>query len=48
MHTEEEIQRAAKLVEEFDPSCVPMDDTTELCSEPKPSDQRLGSPGSIA
>jgi DNA-directed RNA polymerase specialized sigma24 family protein len=30
MHTEEEIQRAAKLVEEFDPSGVPMDDTADL------------------
>jgi len=30
MHTEEEIQRAAKLAEEFDPSGVPMDDTTDL------------------
>jgi hypothetical protein len=30
MHTEEEIQRAAKLAEEFDPSCVPIDDTTDL------------------
>jgi len=30
MHTEEEIQRAAKLAEEFDPSDVPMDDTTDL------------------
>ncbi|HLM85651.1 MAG TPA: hypothetical protein VK272_05630 [Solirubrobacteraceae bacterium] len=30
MHTEEEIQRAAKLAEEFDPSRVQMDDTTDL------------------
>jgi hypothetical protein len=30
MHTEDEIQRAAKLAEEFDPSGVPMDDTTDL------------------
>ena len=30
MHTEEEIERAAKLAEEFDPSNVPMDDTTDL------------------
>lgn len=30
MHTDEEIQRAAKLAEEFDPSEVPMDDTTDL------------------
>jgi hypothetical protein len=30
MHTEEEIQRAAKLAEEFDPSGVPMDNTTDL------------------
>jgi hypothetical protein len=30
MHTEEEIQRAAKLAEEFEPSGVPMDDTTDL------------------
>lgn len=30
MHTEEEIQRAAKLAEEFDPSSVAMDDTTDL------------------
>jgi hypothetical protein len=30
MHTDEEIQRAAKLAEEFDPSGVPMDDTTDL------------------
>ena len=30
MHTDEEIQRAAKLAEEFDPSTVPMDDTTDL------------------
>jgi 1-deoxy-D-xylulose 5-phosphate reductoisomerase len=30
MHTNEEIQRAAKLAEEFDPSGVPMDDTTDL------------------
>jgi len=30
MHTEEKIQRAAKLAEEFDPSTVPMDDTTDL------------------
>ena len=30
MHTDEEIARAAKLAEEFDPSDVPMDDTTDL------------------
>jgi hypothetical protein len=30
MHTEEEIRRAAKRAEEFDPSSVPMDDTTDL------------------
>ncbi len=30
MHTEGEIQRAAKLAEEFDPSGVPMDDTSDL------------------
>jgi hypothetical protein len=30
MHTDEEIRRAAKLAEEFDPSTVPMDDTTDL------------------
>jgi hypothetical protein len=30
MHTEEEIRRAAKLAEQFDPSGVPMDDTTDL------------------
>lgn len=30
MHTEKEIQRAAKLAEEFDPAGVPMDDTTDL------------------
>jgi hypothetical protein len=30
MHTEEEIQRAAKLAEESDPSQVPMDSTTDL------------------
>ncbi len=30
MHTEEEIQRAAKLAEEFDPSDTPMDDTIDL------------------
>jgi hypothetical protein len=30
MHTEEEIQRAAKLAEEFDPSGAPMDDTADL------------------
>ncbi len=28
--TDEEIQRAAKLAEDFDPSGVPMDDTTDL------------------
>lgn len=33
MHTEEEIQRAAKLAEEFDPSRVQMDDTTDLRTE---------------
>jgi hypothetical protein len=30
MHTDEEIQRAAKLAEEFDPAGVPIDDTTDL------------------
>jgi hypothetical protein len=30
MHTDEEIQRAAKLAEEFDPSETPMDETTDL------------------
>jgi phage baseplate assembly protein W len=30
MHTEEEIQRAAKLAEEFDPAGMPIDDTTDL------------------
>jgi phage baseplate assembly protein W len=30
MHSEEEIQRAAKFAEEFDPSDVPVDDTTDL------------------
>jgi 1-deoxy-D-xylulose 5-phosphate reductoisomerase len=30
MHTKEEIARAAKLAEEFDPSGVSMDDTTDL------------------
>jgi hypothetical protein len=30
MHTEEEIQRAAKLAVEFDPAGVPIDDTTDL------------------
>jgi hypothetical protein len=30
MHTDEEIQRAAKLAEQFDPSDIPMDDTTDL------------------
>lgn len=30
MHTEEEIQRAAKLAEEFDPAGAPIDDTTDL------------------
>lgn len=30
MHTEEDIQRAAKLAKEFDPSGVPMDDTNDL------------------
>jgi hypothetical protein len=30
MHTDEEIQRAAKLAEHFDPSGIPMDDTTDL------------------
>ncbi len=30
MHTEEEIQRAAKLAEEFEPSSAAMDDTTDL------------------
>jgi 1-deoxy-D-xylulose 5-phosphate reductoisomerase len=30
MHTDEEIQRAAELAEEFDPSGAQMDDTTDL------------------
>lgn len=30
MHTEEEIQRAAKLAEEFDPSGAQIDDTADL------------------
>lgn len=30
MHSEEEIQRAAKLAEEFDSSSLPMDYTTDL------------------
>lgn len=30
MHSVEEIQRAAKLADEFDPSGVPADDTTDL------------------
>jgi hypothetical protein len=30
MHTDEEIQRAAKLAESLDPSGVPMEDTTDL------------------
>jgi hypothetical protein len=30
MHTDEEIQRAAKLAEEFDPAGAQMDDTTDL------------------
>lgn len=30
MHTNEEIQRAAKLAEEFGPAGVPIDDTTDL------------------
>lgn len=30
MHTDEEIQRAAKLAEDFDPSGTSMDDTTDL------------------
>ena len=30
MHTEEEIQRAAKLAQGLDPSGIPMDDTTDL------------------
>jgi hypothetical protein len=30
MHTDEEIQRAAKLAEDFDPSGVPMEATTDL------------------
>jgi 1-deoxy-D-xylulose 5-phosphate reductoisomerase len=29
-HTDEEIERAAKLAEEFNPSTVAMDDTTDL------------------
>ncbi|HEY2282528.1 MAG TPA: hypothetical protein VGH60_03140 [Solirubrobacteraceae bacterium] len=30
MHTDEEIQRAAKLAEKFDPSGIQIDDTTDL------------------
>ncbi len=30
MHTDEQIARAAKLAEQFDPSNVPMDDTSDL------------------
>jgi hypothetical protein len=30
MHTNEEIERAAKLAEDFDPSGIPIDDTTDL------------------
>jgi hypothetical protein len=30
MHTDEEIERAAKLAQEFDPSETPMDDTSDL------------------
>jgi hypothetical protein len=30
MHTDEEIQRAAKLAEEFDPANTTMQDTTDL------------------
>ena len=30
IHTEEEIERAAKLAEEFEPAGVPTDDTTDL------------------
>ena len=30
MHTEEDIQRAAKLAEKFDPSDAQTDDTTDL------------------
>jgi hypothetical protein len=30
MHTEEQIQRAAKLAEGLDPSSTPMDDTADL------------------
>ncbi len=30
VHAEDQIQRAAKLAEEFDPSGVTMDDTTDL------------------
>ncbi len=30
MHTDEQIQRAAKLAEDFDPSGISMDDTTDL------------------
>ena len=30
MHSEEEIQRAAKLAEEFDSSTLPMDNTSDL------------------
>jgi hypothetical protein len=30
MHTDEQIERAAKLAEDFDPSNIPRDDTTDL------------------
>lgn len=30
MHTDEEIERAAKLAEEFDPASTKVDDTTDL------------------
>jgi hypothetical protein len=30
MHTEAEIQRAAKLAQKLDPSGIPMDETTDL------------------
>lgn len=30
MHSDQEIRRAAKLADKFDPSGVPMDDTTDL------------------
>ena len=39
MRTEEEIQRAAKLAEEADPSGVPMEDLTDLRAVAEAADQ---------